>query len=62
MQNKQITQGQKVVSPVLDRVAKLVIFVWNRVGVLWPRGQTFTQTSLECPPPPPHHTEGSITQ
>ena len=32
MQNQQITQGQKVVSPVLDRVAKLVIFVLKRVG------------------------------
>ena len=33
MQYKQITQGQKVVSPVSDRVAKLVIFVLKRVEV-----------------------------
>ena len=49
MQNQQITQGQKVVSPVLDRVAKLVIFVLKRVGAWRPRRHNCTQTSLECP-------------
>ena len=49
MQNQQITQGQKVVSPVLDRVAKSVIFVLKRVGVWRPRRHNCTQTSLECP-------------
>ena len=52
MQNKT-NQGQKVVSPVLIRVAKWVIFVLNRVGVWGPRRDTSTQTSLECPLPPP---------
>ena len=47
---KQTNQGQKVVSPVLNRVAKWAMFVLNWVGVRRPRRHTSTQTSLECPP------------
>ena len=47
---KQTNQCQKVVSPVLNRVAKWAIFVLNRVGVWRPRRLTSSQTSLECPP------------
>ena len=50
---KQTNQCQKVVSPVLNRVAKWAIFVLNRVGVWRPRRHTSTQTSLECPSPLP---------
>ena len=44
------SQGQKVVSPVLNRVVKWAIFVLNSVGVWRPRRHSSTQTSLECPP------------
>ena len=44
-------EGQKVVSPVLNRVAKWAIFVLNRVGVWRPRRHIFTQTFLEPLPP-----------
>jgi len=47
---KQTNQCQKVVSPVLNRVAKWAIFVLNRVGVWRHRRHTSSQTSLECPP------------
>ena len=47
---KQTNQGQKVVFPVLNRVAKWAIFVLNRVGVWRPQRHTPSQTSLECPP------------
>ena len=47
---KQNKSGQKVVSPVLNRVAKWAMFVLNWVGVRRPRRHTSTQTSLECPP------------
>ena len=49
MQNKK-SQGQKVVSPVLNRVAKWAIFVLNSAGVWRPRRHSTTHTSLECPP------------
>ena len=49
MQNKT-SQGQKVVSPVLNRVAKWAIFVLNSAGVWRPRRHSSTHTSLECPP------------
>ena len=49
MQNKT-NQGQKVVSPVLNRVAKWAIFVLDRVRVWSPLRHSSTQNSLECPP------------
>ena len=49
---KQTNQGQKVVSPVLNRVAKWAIFVLNRVRVWRPWRHTSSQTSLVVPPPP----------
>ena len=52
IQNKT-NQGQKVVSPVLNRAAKWAIFVLHRVKVWRPWGHPPTQTSSECPPPPP---------
>ena len=60
MQNK-VDQGRKVVSPVLNRVAKWEVFVLNRVGVCGHWRHTSKQTSLECLPPspplpPPPHT------
>ena len=51
MEDKTNHEGrQKVVSPVLNRVAKWAIFVLNRVGVWRPPRHNSTQTSLECPP------------
>ena len=50
---KQKNQDQKVVSPVLNRLAKWAIFVLTRVGVWRPRRHSSTQTFLECTPPPP---------
>ena len=50
MQNKE-NQGRKVVSPVLNRVAKWGIFVLNRVEVCRPRRHTSPQSFLECPHP-----------
>ena len=49
MQNKT-NQGQKVVSPVLNRVAKWAIFVLDRVRVWSPQRHSSTQNSLDCPP------------
>ena len=49
IQNKT-SQGQKVVSHVLNRAAKWAIFVLNRVRVWRPRRHSSTQTSLESPP------------
>ena len=49
MQNKT-NQGQKVVSPILNRVAKWAIFVLDRVRVWSPLRHSSTQNSLECPP------------
>ena len=48
MQNKT-NEGQKVVSPVFNRVAKWAIFVLNRARVWRPRRHMFTQTFLEPP-------------
>ena len=52
MQNKT-NRDKKVVSPVLNRVAKWAIFVLDRVGALRPRRHSSSQTSLECRPPTP---------
>ena len=51
MQNRK-NQDQKVVSPVLNRLAKWAIFVLNRVGVRRPRRHSSTQTS--------HHIRESV--
>ena len=50
---KQIHQGQKVVSPVLNRVAKWAIFVLNRVGVWRPRRHTWPLPKLPSSDPSP---------
>ena len=50
MQNRK-NQDQKVVSPVLNRLAKWAIFVLNRVGVWRPRRHSSTQTSVACSRP-----------
>ena len=48
MPNKS-NQGQRVASPVLNRVVKWTIFVLNRVGVWRPQQHSSTQTSHPRP-------------
>ena len=58
MQNKT-NWGQKVVSPVLNMIAKWDILILYRGSVRRLRRHTPTQASLQCPvttPPPPTPT------
>ena len=50
MKNKA-NRGGRVVSPVLNRVAKWEVFVLNRVGVLGPGGTPLLKPPLCAPPP-----------
>ena len=56
MQNKE-NQGRKVVSYVLNRVAKWGIFVLNGVGVGRPRRHSSTPTFLSAQPGVQHPGE-----